>query len=116
MQSTFTENQSLRVNGSCVLFLRPFLPLERRLFLKQNQQLILESPARDLMCEMGFTYLPTAIDVVLEISFYQTLGYLSSLCEALEYFSLVGINKRIYRYLQRQPYGVLRRCTTKLPT
>lgn len=30
---TLTENQSLRVNGSWVLFLRPFLPFERRLFL-----------------------------------------------------------------------------------
>lgn len=30
---TLTEYQSLRVNGSCVLFLSPFLPFERRLFL-----------------------------------------------------------------------------------
>lgn len=30
---TFTEYQSLRVKVSCARFLRPFLPLERRLFL-----------------------------------------------------------------------------------
>ena len=32
---TFTEYQSLRVKGSCVLFLSPFLPFERRLFLQR---------------------------------------------------------------------------------
>ena len=31
---TFTEYQSFLVKGSCVLFLRPFLPLDNRLFLE----------------------------------------------------------------------------------
>lgn len=35
MLHTLTEYQSLRVKGSWVLFLRPFLPFERRLFLRQ---------------------------------------------------------------------------------
>lgn len=30
---TFTEYQSFLVNGSCVRFLRPFLPFDKRLFL-----------------------------------------------------------------------------------
>lgn len=34
---TLTEYQSLRVNGSWVFFLRPFLPFERRLFLLSCQ-------------------------------------------------------------------------------
>jgi hypothetical protein len=34
---TLTEYQSLRVKGSWVFFLRPFLPFERRLFLLSSQ-------------------------------------------------------------------------------
>jgi hypothetical protein len=30
---TLTENQSFLWNGSCVFFFKPFLPLDKRLFL-----------------------------------------------------------------------------------
>ena len=36
---TFTENQSFRVKGSCVFFLRPFLLFERRLFLETTERI-----------------------------------------------------------------------------
>ena len=37
---TLTWYQSLRVKGSIVFFLRPFLPFERRLFLQSRQTLL----------------------------------------------------------------------------
>ncbi len=39
---TLTWYQSLRVKGSIVFFLRPFLPFERRLFLSSSQTLFFE--------------------------------------------------------------------------
>ncbi len=36
MEGALTEYQSFRVKGSTALFLRPFLPLERRLFLREG--------------------------------------------------------------------------------
>ena len=60
---TLTEYQSLRVKGSCVLFLRPFLPLERRLFLRQISVLTRRLSLMHLKVK-EITHFPTAMNVV----------------------------------------------------
>lgn len=59
-ENTFTEYQSLRVKGSCVLFFRPFFPFESRLFLSM-QSAITFCEHRGANLARVTTYFPTAM-------------------------------------------------------
>ena len=61
VEGALTEYQSFRVKGSWVLFLRPFLPFDKRLFL-----IVCEWAGRRIKVE--YAHLPTAMIATYSIS------------------------------------------------